>query len=666
MELDTTDGRTRYRFNEDDSYYSLKPKIVATLGSPDSYPEGITQEDGSKFEIITYPSLVKAFYDKGVDVIRLNFSHITLEKINQIFTEIKTFLLDCENKNPTKKKIALLVDLEGPKIRASLSNHSFQIGNNFTIHFEEDETVKNDPNAATVYADGKPLRQTLSTAIGRRISIPHEVLSSYSSEDIENALGPQFVQNSIHQNPYQEMMQQIDSERPLIILGDGDVFLELDRDFDPNGTTLPCIVTSVKDPKKIFSKSAGFTLKGIEINLPTFTVNDEKKLGKLLKLDYQDKNSEPVVTFVALSFTQTADDVLRTSHFIEQNLLHHGIESDAVRYKSPSIIAKIETTKGLANIGYILDVADGIMVARGDYGLHSEIEEVPAAQKKLIRLCNMRGKPVITATQMLLSMTSNKEPTRAESTDVFNAIIDGSDSVMLSEEAAQGRFPFDAIRKMLLIAAHAEIYQEKPSEIEFRGRRSTDRLYRLQNFLNDDLDTVKENTERLLKLMNLTNLATVLNKKDVVEMLQWRSQLYTEKWRRSLKQSTTELITAATCTLGESKETKGIVAASTSGRTVRMISRFRPMRPLIGAAHDGINTRKLALSYGAIPICVDEAKRGESTDNLWDKCREKILSNDFLRETLGDDGSVVFTVGTKIKEPGTTDQIQIRKIHEDE
>jgi len=117
------------------------------------------------------------------------------------------------------------------------------------------------------------------------------------------------------------------------------------------------------------------------------------------------------------------------------------------RLESPAIVAKIETNKEWINIDLILDVADGVMVARGDLGLQMNVGEVPQIQKRLIELCNKRGKPVITATQMLTSMVNSIEPTRAEGSDIFNVIEGGTDAVMTSEETATGRFPFQTIRK---------------------------------------------------------------------------------------------------------------------------------------------------------------------------------------------------------------------------
>jgi pyruvate kinase len=150
---------------------------------------------------------------------------------------------------------------------------------------------------------------------------------------------------------------------------------------------------------------------------------------------------------------------------VSQSFVEGPADIDAVRKASedlgyhPFIIAKIERSKALDNIDAILDTSDGIMVARGDLGVEVPIEEIPVLQKRLIRLANKRAKPVITATQMLESMADNRRPTRAEVTDVANAIIDGTDCVMLSAESAVGKYPVDAVAMLAKIAASVEAHR---------------------------------------------------------------------------------------------------------------------------------------------------------------------------------------------------------------
>ncbi len=179
----------------------------------------------------------------------------------------------------------------------------------------------------------------------------------------------------------------------------------------------------------------GLNLPGIDIGISAFTKRDRECLKFAL---------ENGVDAVSQSFVESAadiDDVRKAA----ADLGHR-----------PFIIAKIERSRTLENIDAIIDVADGIMIARGDLGVEVPIEEIAVVQKRLMRLANMHAKPVITATQMLESMTDNRRPTRAEATDVANAILDGTDCVMLSAESAMGKYPVDAVAMLAKIAASAE------------------------------------------------------------------------------------------------------------------------------------------------------------------------------------------------------------------
>ncbi len=155
------------------------------------------------------------------------------------------------------------------------------------------------------------------------------------------------------------------------------------------------------------------------------------------------------LTLFSLSFVERAADIVKVKEFAQK------------RGKTISVIAKIERAEAVKNIEPILKIADGIMIARGDLGVELPIEHVPAIQKKLIYQANLSGRPVITATQMLESMTENIRPTRAEVTDVANAILDGSDAVMLSEETAIGRHPVETVTMMARIAASIENQRRK-------------------------------------------------------------------------------------------------------------------------------------------------------------------------------------------------------------
>lgn len=207
------------------------------------------------------------------------------------------------------------------------------------------------------------------------------------------------------------------------------------------------------------------------------------------------------------------------------------------------IIAKVEDPEGLANIEGIIAAADAVMVARGDLGVSIPPEDVPVAQKSIIRKCNAAGKPVITATQMLDSMIRNPRPTRAEVTDVANAILDGTDAVMLSGETASGKYPVEAARMMARVA-----------------RRTEEAL-------------------------------------PYAELLQER---------RASGTSVSDAISHATCQTAQDLRVAAIVTSTQSGSTARLVARYRPEAPIIAATPDPLVARQLTLVWGVRPVGVAE------------------------------------------------------------
>ena len=272
-------------------------------------------------------------------------------------------------------------------------------------------------------------------------------------------------------------------------------------------------------------------------------LSDRKSMnfpGKVLKQDFlseQDKKDllfgiENGVDFVAASFVSTREDVQAMRDLLNAN---GGEDID--------IIAKIENRSGVDNVEEICEVADGIMVARGDLGVEIPFMEVPALQKYLISKCRMLGKRVITATEMLESMIQNPRPTRAEISDVANAVYDGSSAIMLSGETAAGKYPVDAVRNMAEIAEYTE--QHIDYKLWFRN---TD--YQIHNNL--------------------------------------------------------DAISHATCAMAIDVKAKCIVVNSMSGRTARMVSRFRCPMDILGNTTDRRAWRKLNLSWGVTPVISEE------------------------------------------------------------
>ena len=232
--------------------------------------------------------------------------------------------------------------------------------------------------------------------------------------------------------------------------------------------------------------------------------------------------------FVAASFTRTKEDILQVRSILNE------YNSDA------KIIAKIENMQGIENLEEIISVSDGIMVARGDMGVEIPLEEVPVLQKKMIKMANMQGKHVITATQMLESMIKNPRPTRAETTDIANAIYDGTTAIMLSGESAAGMYPVEAVKTMARIAECAE------RDIDYRAR------------LGKITDSEKKNV--------------------------------------------TTAIAYATCSTAMDLDAAAIITVTLSGFTATAISRYKPSCPIIGCAMTDRVARQLNLSWGVTPL----------------------------------------------------------------
>ncbi|WP_206810347.1 pyruvate kinase [Paradesulfitobacterium ferrireducens] len=235
---------------------------------------------------------------------------------------------------------------------------------------------------------------------------------------------------------YPELWREVEPGMHILI-DDGQIDLEI---IDAREHM---IQTVVRNGGVLLSKK-GVNVPGAPIQLPAVTEKDKEDIAFGVKHD---------LDFIAASFTRKAEDILAVRRVVEENGgdIH--------------IIAKIESREGIENLDSILEVADGLMVARGDLGVEIPVEEVPLYQKEMIHKANLLGKPVIVATQMLDSMIRQPRPTRAEASDVANAILDGTDAIMLSGETAAGQFPIEAVKMMDRIA--------RTAEKEYWGRRAT-------------------------------------------------------------------------------------------------------------------------------------------------------------------------------------------------
>ena len=265
----------------------------------------------------------------------------------------------------------------------------------------------------------------------------------------------------------------------------------------------------------------GLNLPGIKLDMPYLSEKDKEDLLFGIQND---------VDFVAASFTRCKEDMIALRKFLDFNGGH-----------SIRIIAKIENAEGINNFDEILNEVDGIMVARGDMGVEIEYEKLPGLQKRFIRKCYQSGKMVITATQMLESMISHPNPTRAEITDVANAVFDGTSAVMLSGETAMGKYPVEAVQTMAKIAEQAE--------------------------------------------------------KDAFEMEVYKGIRYEIDYS-----DMTNAVCDAACTTARDLKAKAIIAVSKYGQTARRMSKFRPYEALVAATPVEKTYHQLALSWGIYPV----------------------------------------------------------------
>lgn len=349
-----------------------------------------------------------------------------------------------------------------------------------------------------------------------------EIRTIQKAKSLELARGDSLEINLDHEPPGDQSISTSHPELLInsvlgdrLIFGDGSIAVEV---VEAQSNKL---VTQVIDGGSLVPKQR-ITLPGKTIELPA-----------LVEEDYSDVEafSKEGVDFFAQSFVRNASDIA----ILRKEIASHNSKA--------FIIAKIEKASAIDNIDEILEAADGIMVARGDLGIELPPEDVPIVQKELIRAAMLKGKPVITATQMLESMIDNIRPTRAEASDVANAIFDGTDAIMLSGETATGNFPVEAVKMMDKIA---------------------------------------------IKTENTIDYSFLLRQK-----------------RSWLRDDPTSAISYSSCELAENLGAKAIITSTQSGNTARQVSRYRPVTPIIAITSREDTFGKLLLSWGVTPALVE-------------------------------------------------------------
>ncbi len=324
-----------------------------------------------------------------------------------------------------------------------------------------------------------------------------------------------------------------------ILIDDGLIELQVEK---VDGTEIVCTVINGGE----LGEKKGVNVPNVKIKLPALTEKDKEDIRFGIKQGFD---------FIAASFVRTADCIREIKKMLDA-------EGSAIK-----VIAKIENAEGIENLDEIIAVADGIMVARGDMGVEIPAQEVPHIQKEIIRKCNEACKTVITATQMLDSMIRNPRPTRAEVTDVANAVYDGTDAVMLSGETAMGKYPVEALKMMVSIVEETEAYLDYSA---YRVRKVTE--------------------ENMKNISNAVCSASVSTAHDI--------------------------------------GADYIIAPSITGFTSMMLSKWRPAARIIGMSPSTTTVRQMMLQWGVTPVW---SRRAESTDELIENSLGELKSSEILK-----------------------------------
>jgi pyruvate kinase len=456
-------------------------KIVCTIGPASSSPR-----------------IIERLMRAGMDVARLNFSHGKHEDHARSIATLRAAAIEHE------KPIAIIADLQGPKIRtgplAGGATVTLRAGQRFVI------------TTARVPGDSNRVSTTFRP-------LPREV----------------------HRGNR-------------ILLSDGLIELRVQK---VHGQEVICEVVN----GGVLGQHKGINLPGIQLRVPALTPKDRKDLAFALT---QDAN------YIAVSFVRHPEDVV-----LAKNLIRRA-------GKDTPVIAKLEKPEAIENLDAILRIADGVMVARGDLGVEMNPERVPVVQKMIITRAREARRPVITATQMLESMTQNPRPTRAEASDVANAIFDGSDAVMLSAETASGKYPVEAVAMMARIIEEAE-----GSITEFPRPSMQEKL--------------------------------------------------------KVAETVAELV----CHASRELHMKLIAVFTHSGFTARLVSRYRPLVPIVAFSPEAETRRRMALFWGVMARAIVDVHK---VDGLAEIAERRLLEERLVRK-----GDVIGIVaGTPMGVRGTT------------
>ena len=430
------------------------------------------------------------------------------------------------SESPETMKKLIDAGMNVARFNFSHGSHEEHLGRLKTLRKLRKETGK--PVAALLDTKGPEIR--LRNFKDGGVDLADNQIFTLTTRDVEGT-------QDIVSITYKDLPKDV-SEGVHILIDDGLVEMVVQK---VNDADITCRVVNgghISDKK-------GVNVPNVELSMPFVSPRDYKDLVFGVQEDFD---------FVAASFTRTAQDIKD----IRKILKEHGGEKI-------QIIAKIENNQGVKNIDEIIDAADGVMVARGDMGVEIPLEDVPVIQKMIIKKVYEAGKFVVTATQMLDSMITHPRPTRAEATDVANAVYDGTSAIMLSGETAAGKYPVDAVATMDRIA-----------------RRTEQDIHYLSRMIKNE--TAKSES------------------------------------------SITDGITHSACLLAGDLNATAIVTVTKSGRTAHAVSKFRPASPIIAGCIDDKVCRQMNLCWGTTPIMIQEEKDAEELfAHTISRCEEENL-----------------------------------------
>lgn len=551
-----------------------KAKIICTIGRIQDKLEEVIEQ----------------FITAGMDVARISMAHYDLN--NDLDKNYLEELIGTIRRVAKKsgKTVAIMGDIQGPKVRIKDFVGRLQGKNEIAVKCGE-EFILTSKNQFTKNKSGASIRYEGNFKF---------------FEDIKCNIK--------------------EKDMPIEFwFGDGRVILEALKE-NITSTHASCQVKVAGNLKK----GKGISVKNSMISPQVYSLANYPKDQTDIKLLLQKD-----VDFFALSFVNNKEDVMNLQEYIRLQLKK--LKLPRVQDGFP-IISKIETEEGFINLDEITEESYGIMVARGDLALQTKIETIPIYQKRIIDSCLTKGKPVITATQMLLSMMNFIEPRRSEATDVANAIFDGTDALMLSEETAapDSKFRVESIRMMAKIATETEEEIGRLSQLEYKDR----------------IDHRHEKALTALRMERAKIEKELRNRKII-------NQAYQNKIIELQRREDGENIAYNACKIAFESKFSAIVILTETGGTARIISRFKPNIPVIGGVYNARIARILKLSYGVEPIIIE---RDDSTYPFGEL--KQVIGQAKKSGIVKKGRRVILVAGYPRGAPGTVTFLNISKIEE--